>query len=448
MVWESTCFPRFYQASSFYARRSPIEVCSPKRRHQTGSKRLPTIQFLRPLDQPTGNGRTLAWLATALGSSEFSRLRLVAAFAKVGPLSRIAAEIANFRANGGNIQAVFGIDLMGTSLQALTFALSSFDESFIWHHPSPFTTFHPKIYICEGTRRAEIQIGSNNLTVGGMETNCESAIRAAYVLPQEAEEWTHALDCWVQLIRHPNTIPLTSDVITSLHADGLLSDETQVRPPTQPRVTRRAGRTSPSLFPFTPLAPPSSLLPTLRRRAGARRPATRRRTSQAEGSRVADAPGSPNALVIQIVPHHNGEIFLSKIAINQHPDFFGFPFTGQTIPKRSGNPPYPQRVPDPVTEWRIYNRRGRVVRSLTSYGLNTVFYERKGEIRITVPPEFARLIPSRSILVMARPSPPSMLDYICDVFPPGNAQYASLSGSCNQIMPSGGSGAPRRFGWV
>ena len=57
-------------------------------------------------------------------------------------------------------------------------------------------------------------------------------------------------------------------------------------------------------------------------------------------------PVITNGLVIQVTPHHNGEIHLSKIAVNQNPTFFDYPFTGMTVPKKAGNPTYPQRVPE------------------------------------------------------------------------------------------------------
>jgi hypothetical protein len=159
-------------------------------------------------------------------------------------------------------------------------------------------------------------------------------------------------------------------------------------------------------------------------------------------------PRIPNCLVIQIVPHHNGEVFLSKLAVNQNPSFFGFPFAGQTVPKKPGNPPYPQREPDPITNWNVYDKRDRLLISLDNHPLNTVYYERKGEIRITIPPEVARQIPARSILSMLRPSGNAEIDYQCDVFPPQSPQYAALHAACTEAMPAGGSGAPRKFGWL
>lgn len=325
-------------------------------------------------------------------------------------------------------------------------ALAHFDRSYVWHHPSPFTTFHPKVYIFEGDETGEISVGSNNLTVGGLETNCEAAILAVYDLERERAGWNEALDCWAQLMGDANTVQLNIPVLAQLHESGLLLDETRESIHGTARGT--GGLPRMTIFPYTAIRPPSTLPRGLRARRPERRGGAQAGRSPARLPAVRTGTGSPTALIIQIVPHHNGEIFLSKLAINQHPDFFAFPFSGLTVPKRAGNRPYPQRTPDPITEWRIFNKRGKITASLTNFGLNTVYYERKGEIRITIPPERARLITRRSILMMATPTRPSDLDYLCDVFPPGSEQYRSLLPACNETMPAGGQGRPRKFGWL
>src|SRR5207253_2874287 len=52
-----------------------------------------------------------------------------------------------------------------------------------------------------------------------------------------------------------------------------------------------------------------------------------RRSSRARAYSGGQSAG--RILVIQIIPHHNGEIFLSKNAVNQNPALFGFPFSGR-----------------------------------------------------------------------------------------------------------------------
>lgn len=407
---------------------------------------MPRIRLLKPLDQPFGVQRSLRWIVEALRSHTFDRLRLIVAFAKEGPLLRLASDIQGFRQGGGNVEAVFGVDQLGTSIQALQFALVNFNRSFVWHHPSLQTTFHPKIYLFEGRTQGAVLFGSGNLTVGGLETNCEAGMWANYDLLSEQEAWAEVISCWTELVHHPNSVPLDHELIARLRMQKLIVDEGGARQGDRARILKVAGTPEQQQFPFTPLKPPSSRPGGPRKRtARVKRPETQERAAAAI---TTPGPSLPIALVIQITPHHNGEIFLSKRAVSQNPEFFGFPFEGLTAPKKSGNPPYPQRTPDPLTDWRVFDRNGKVVYVLESFRLNTVSYERKGEIRITVPPEFGRKIPPQSILHIQRPPAPSLLDYVCDVFLPGSTQYELLLAACIEVMPSGGRKVPRRFGWL
>src|SRR5207244_789767 len=140
------------------------------------------------------------------------------------------------------------------------------------------------------------------------------------------------------------------------------------------------------------------------------------------------------ALVMQVRPHHNGEIFLSKRAIDQDPAFFGWPFIGRSTPKKSTNPSYPQRVPDPVVDIRVINAAGAELARHDRWALNTVYYSTKHEIRITVPPSVCRALPDFSILVMRLGA---SIDYEMDFYMPGSADYTTYLNTCNQTMPSG-----------
>ena len=154
------------------------------------------------------------------------------------------------------------------------------------------------------------------------------------------------------------------------------------------------------------------------------------------------------ALVIQIVPHRNGEVFLSKIAINQNPSFFGYPFTGATTPKKPTNPSYPQREPDPVVNITVFDSLGEALTQLRRFALNTVYYRTKAEIRITVPPGVVRNTPAYSILVIRQAPDEANHDYDMEIFPPGSSAFEEYLGVCNQSLPSGGKNQARRMGWL
>lgn len=149
-------------------------------------------------------------------------------------------------------------------------------------------------------------------------------------------------------------------------------------------------------------------------------------------------------LAIQIKPHHNGEIFLSKIAVSQNPVFFGWPFTGMTIPKKAGNVAYPQRAPDPVVNIDVYGPAATPLLYLRGYALNTVYYSAKSEVRITASPLVSE-VPEYSIMVMT-PGSNAGIDYDICIYRPDSPHYRSWLAACNQNMPGGGK-VPRKFGW-
>src|SRR5688572_11037812 len=121
------------------------------------------------------------------------------AYAKTGPLLRMSAFINNWREQGKRVRAIIGVDMNGTSKQALEFALASFDETYITHSTS-HSTFHPKFYLFFGADEAICFHGSHNLTVGGTETNLEGG--AVIRMDRPADEWTfqEALSCWTSLL--------------------------------------------------------------------------------------------------------------------------------------------------------------------------------------------------------------------------------------------------------
>lgn len=406
---------------------------------------MPTITFQKPTDQPTGRSRLLESLRRHLAGPDHNDCFMVVAFAKVGPLLRLRSEIEAWRRAGKPLRAVIGVDEQGTSVEALQFVLEHFTEAHVAHVPGPFTpTFHPKIYAFRGATSAVAFVGSNNLTVGGLESNFESHLQVSMRLPADDALWAEFDACYRDAVTA--ALPLTAVLIQQLAAASIVVGEAAMRTARQ-RAPRPPGVALPipanlPAFPAIAIVPPTPLPAPRAPRARQPRRATATTTPPAAAPLVAPAP---EAIVMQIVPHHNGEIFLSKMAVDQNPAFFGWPFTGQTVPKRANNPPYPQRVPDPVVDLRVFNSAGRQSKRLHPFSLNTVYYDKKHEIRITVPPDVAATIPAHSIMVMRQSE---RCDYEIEIYAPGSAAYAGYLQRCNQTMPSGGRATPRRFGWL
>ena len=406
---------------------------------------MPHISVLSPLDQPLDKRRLLNDLKRCLTDNSLSEFGFSVAFAKVGPLYRLQGLLEEWRKAGKSSTAVFGIDHNGTSLQALQFALEYFDNVFYTQERG--CSFHPKIYWFKGESKAVVFVGSNNLTVGGTEINFEAAIELEFSLPEEQAEFEQAHRMFTSLLPAAcgATRELTPEVLSQLEADGLLLDETKKSSGMgwKKRVTNLSG----VRFKL-PVKPPSSLPSHI---VFGKAPKKKELAKKADALKVqADTVDVTKSFVpvrgfaIQIKPHRNGEIFLSRTAAQQNPAFFGLPFTGQTTPKKGENEGYPQRTPDPLCNIVVFGADNAVLYSKLKYALNTVFYTKKSEIRITASP-LVGLVPDYSVLIMAL-SDDMGVDYEMQIFTPDSPDHAKWVDVCDQEMPGGGK-VPRRFGW-
>ena len=396
------------------------------------AERLAHLSLQKPSDQPSGGVRLLDELRLGLRGADLHDLRIIVAFAKQGPLLRLTDDIDGWRASGKTIRAIIGIDEQVTSYQALDFALNHFsDTTVVSLTASPFSPlFHPKVYVFQGARRCIAYLGSNNLTVGGTEINAETYIKVEAQPATDPDFLRDIDDLWgdakalgAQLDRRG---------LDDLRARGMLADELQhaARMPTLP-TPFPPGPPPVITFPAAQIVPPSAIPRSVAVR------------------RAPPGPVTPalaaSILVIQVNPHPNGEIFLSKLAVNQDPVFFDFPFSGQTTPRRAA--PYPQRIPDPVVDLRVYDATGNLAIRHSPFNLNTVYYSRNAEIRITVPPNVVHTVPYGSLMVMEKLAG-STFDYNLSIYVPGSPTYTQYLAACNQTMPSGGAPTPRRFGWL
>lgn len=403
------------------------------------------IQILNPNDQPTGKRRLINELRASLTSNEYDTLLIAVAFVKSGPLLRLQREIESWLAKGKKIESIFGVNHRNTSKQALEFALQKFTRARVLFHSDDFT-YHPKMYLFIGERSCRFYIGSHNLTVGGTETNWESGIRVSIQLPEDRETLVEAMQAWNSM--QELSEELDTSVIQRYESLGQLSDEL-ARQRRGVHAKPRQGdyeSTLSALFrrkftikPPSPLPKELFLLKSVKLKSKEQEPSMRPRSIRTV---------SAEALVIQIVPHHNGEVFLSKIAVDQNPDFFGFPFTGRTVPKKKSNPSYPQREPDPIVDLKVYGTTETPVVRLARYALNTVFYEAKSEIRITVPPQVVQSTPPYSILLIQHAAEDSDCDYEMEIYTSASPKFAEYLAVCNQTLPSGGKATPRRMGWL
>ena len=392
---------------------------------------MPSLSLIRPLDQPLGTRRLLHELKEALNDGRLSSFRLIVAYAKSGPLHRLRRHLVSWRSRGRTAEAILGVDQQGTSGEALALALTLFDTVYVTQANG--ITFHPKIYLFTGDTFARVFVGSNNLTVGGTETNFEAAIDVKLALPADAPDLGAFESAWNDLL--PSSCSATTR-LTPLRLQEML-DRGTVLPEKEMRSHAGTDATSglrihekPSQFYGLPASPlPKDVLPT---------------NPMPPAVQSASPTAAVRGLAIQVKPHHNGEIFLSRTALLQNPNFFGWPFTGRTTPKKAGNPSYPQHDPDPIVDIVVFGRDAKPLLQLSSYALNTVYYENKSEIRITASPLVA-VVPEYSVMLIERSDTPQTT-YQITIHTPDSSQYPGWVAACNQTMPGGGK-EPRRFGW-
>ena len=324
---------------------------------------MPKFSLIRPLDQPLGRQRLLQELQTSLDDQRLSRFRLVVAYAKSGPLLRLRTQLETWRATGKRAEAIFGIDQQGTSKEALALALRLFDSVYVTRAKG--ITFHPKIYSFDGVDYAKVFIGSNNFTVHGTEKNFESAVGIEIDLPADENVRAAFADAWIELLPESceATKKLDDQMLQDLLADGVVIPERLMQ--WHPSGGAAAGhRPAAALQHFA--VSPESPLPRNAFPADEAVAATDAKSAQA-------IPGIAHRFVIQIKPQRNGEIRLSRAAIRQNRDFFGWPFTGRTTPKKPGNPSYPQRVPDPKVNIEVFDVGPVPILALRAFALNTVY---------------------------------------------------------------------------
>lgn len=129
---------------------------------------------MKLMNQPF-NGQLGDRLIELLESPDFHTLDIAVAFAKNSGVLRIKDSLQKFREGGGKVNVYVGVDLGGTSYEALT-ALLLHTDSLNVVHSEGGQTFHSKIYRFSGKNNGLLVVGSHNLTGGGLWTNFESSL--------------------------------------------------------------------------------------------------------------------------------------------------------------------------------------------------------------------------------------------------------------------------------
>lgn len=172
-----------------------------------------------------------AEISSDLRSGRYSKFKLAVAYAKKSGVGRIFNDLTYFTNNGGNTEAIIGIDQSNTSYQALV-NLKSFtgDNLYIHKDRNPELTFHPKIYLFGNRDIEKVIVGSSNLTAGGFYLNFEANVGITLDNSQTSRDFKDQVNCyWQNLLSDVNTKPAEDSLLKQLLELGKVIDETKQR---------------------------------------------------------------------------------------------------------------------------------------------------------------------------------------------------------------------------
>jgi HKD family nuclease len=224
----------------------------------------------------------------------YNKVWLVSAFANAQAIERLSEKILLAKNRGAQISMVIGFDVKSTSAEALQSINLLEVNSILVHNARRGHTFHPKIYLFEATGvKAELFIGSNNLTDGGLYTNYEASSYTTFVFPQDNDEYAEFLTSLDRYLNpHGNTARvLNNKLIDILVRRGEVPTEREIQE-NQRRSSRPQERFDTPISPFGVelINRPSRLRKPTTRSTGVRTRWSRRRPVSTTNDNFPDQP--------------------------------------------------------------------------------------------------------------------------------------------------------------
>jgi HKD family nuclease len=182
-------------------------------------------QGLNPTKDTIGN-----ILLQSFSNTDFTGFTCYVAFVSSTAVLGLREAILNSKSHINEFNVFVGVDLHGTSIEALKALLDLDINTKIFYTSSPII-FHPKIYIFESERLCRIIVGSSNLTQPGLFRHVEGSMQ----LDCDCIE-VHPDCCYTQIKNYfssffqtpnMNIHSLTDDLIQFLTEQKIISSETQ-----------------------------------------------------------------------------------------------------------------------------------------------------------------------------------------------------------------------------
>lgn len=112
----------------------------------------------------------------ALFAADYDSFAAFVAFVSVDGINQLKEGFNRFIEDGGQIRLYVGVDLHGTSKEALELLLSLDNIQTYIVYSSNRIVYHPKIYSFEGDNKNMVMVGSSNLTMSGLYQNIEASL--------------------------------------------------------------------------------------------------------------------------------------------------------------------------------------------------------------------------------------------------------------------------------
>lgn len=181
--------------------------------------------------QPHDAYRVGNFLTENLEDPKWTVFRACIAFVKRSGTDFIHEALTAFAAVH-SVNISIGLDHRGSSVEGFNHLLNAVKPNgSLWVYKNSVNTYHPKVYLFRNTDRADLIVGSGNLTKGGLYENAEIGVRLQLELadPKNRAFLTaleNALDMWSTPAPR-RCLAVTEDLILQLHASGDLPTESE-----------------------------------------------------------------------------------------------------------------------------------------------------------------------------------------------------------------------------
>jgi hypothetical protein len=354
------------------------------------------------------------------------------------------------KTRGAQVRFIVGVDLDGTSEEALRELLSWDIEARVVKNRKPRHTFHPKIYVVERSGSADIIIGSSNLTEGGFYRNYECSAHISYGFPDDRNHYDAALAKLRPFLDPVGTTVriLTGELIEQLRRQGTIHPEREIE-----RARRRTfagrgrrARAEPSAFGSEAITDPPPLSPALLSElvADVERERKRKRRRVGAGQKIvlkSRVEISPISFYMHLPKLQGtnipGEARIPLAARDLAEEFWGWPSNYKKEPGRTGRVYWNWKP-----KWRIVDAANSAATTIDDVRMYE--YVDSSDFRF-YSSKLVQLGADSGDIVRIQRVSQGEVEYECTLAKSGSATHAQFAGYCTKdIRNSPG----RRYGYA